>query len=44
VGVPVILGAGGVEKIVKLDLPETELAALRKSAAEVKANIAKLKL
>jgi len=44
VGVPILLGAGGVEKIIKLELAEGELAALRKSAAGVKTNIAKLKL
>jgi malate dehydrogenase len=44
VGLPVILGAGGVEKIVKLELNADELAALRKSADEVKKNIAKLEL
>jgi malate/lactate dehydrogenase len=42
--VPIILGAGGVEKIIKLDLAPAELEALRKSAAEVKANVAKLDL
>lgn len=35
VGVPVILGAGGVEKIVELPLTEPELAKLRASAKEV---------
>jgi malate dehydrogenase len=44
VGLPIILGAGGVEKILKIELSEAELAALRKSAAEVKANVAKLNL
>jgi malate dehydrogenase len=44
VGLPVILGAGGVEKIIKLDLSDDELAALRTSADHVKANIAKLEL
>ena len=42
VGVPAIVGVNGVEKILKLDLTEAELQALRKSAAGVKANIAKL--
>jgi len=42
VGVPVMLGAGGVEKIVELPLDETERAALHKSAAEVKSAIAEL--
>jgi malate dehydrogenase len=36
IGVPVILGAGGVEKIIELELAEAELAALHKSAATYK--------
>ena len=32
IGVPVVLGAGGVEKIIELDLGKEELAALHKSA------------
>ena len=36
VGVPVILGAGGVEKIVELSLLPEERAALDKSIAAVK--------
>jgi malate dehydrogenase len=36
IGVPVIIGAGGVEKIVKLELSADEKAALDKSAAAVK--------
>ena len=36
VGVPVILGAGGVERIVQLRLTETEQAAFRKSVEAVK--------
>jgi malate dehydrogenase len=36
VGVPVVLGAGGVEKIVELDLNETEKKAFAKSVAHVK--------
>lgn len=36
IGVPVILGAGGVEKIIELDLSRDELAALHKSAATYK--------
>ena len=35
VGVPVKLGAGGVEEIVQLDLTADEQAALAKSAASV---------
>ncbi len=42
VGVPVILGAGGVEKIVELPLDEAGLAALRASADEVKDGIREL--
>lgn len=44
VGVPVVIGAGGVEKILKLELSDEELEALRKSADHVKANIAKLEI
>ena len=36
VGVPVVLGAGGVEKIVELELNEAEKAAFAKSVAHVK--------
>ena len=36
VGVPVILGSGGVEKIVELKLTESEQAALQKSIDAVK--------
>ncbi len=32
IGVPVVLGAGGVEKVIELDLSSEELAALHKSA------------
>jgi malate dehydrogenase len=42
VGVPVILGAGGVEKIVELPLAAAELEALRKSAAEVSDGVKEL--
>lgn len=41
-GVPVKLGAGGVEQILELKLSETELAALQKSAADVSAMIQEL--
>lgn len=40
VGVPVILGAGGVENIVELELAETEKAAFGKSVAAVKSLVA----
>ena len=36
VGVPVVLGAGGVEKIVELDLNQAEMEALSKSVGHVK--------
>jgi len=39
VGVPVKLGAGGAEEVVELDLAAEELAALRRSADEVRAGI-----
>jgi len=42
IGVPVILGAKGVEKIVELELSAEELAALKKSGADVAAGIAEL--
>jgi len=44
VGVPVILGAAGVERIVEFELSEAERDALHASAAEVKANIALLNM
>lgn len=36
IGVPVVLGAGGAEKIIELDLNDEEMAALRTSAEHVK--------
>ena len=42
IGVPVILGAKGAEKIVQLELSPDELAALQKSGADVAAGIAEL--
>jgi malate dehydrogenase len=36
-GVPTVLGAGGIEKIIELDLTEEEKALLNKSADSVKA-------
>ena len=42
-GVPVVLGEGGVEMIVELELSEEESAALRKSAEHVRATMEKLK-
>lgn len=44
VGVPVIVGAEGVEKIVTVPLTEDEKKALHTSAEAVKKNIAKLKI
>ncbi|GAB4324074.1 MAG: malate dehydrogenase [Candidatus Sumerlaeia bacterium] len=44
VGVPVILGKNGVEKIVEILLTSEEREALHKSAADVEANIRKLSL
>ncbi|TAK54032.1 MAG: malate dehydrogenase [Bacteroidetes bacterium] len=44
IGVPVKLGKKGMEQIVEVPLTDEEKAALHKSANEVKANIAKLKL
>ena len=41
-GVPVFLGAKGVEKIVDLELNPDELAALQKSGKEVSSAIAEL--
>ena len=43
VGVPVVLGAGGVEQIVVLELTAAELASLHASAQHVQETIAKLK-
>jgi malate dehydrogenase len=42
-GVPCLLGAGGIEKIVEVDLTPAEAAALAKSAEHVKASVAKIK-
>ncbi len=42
-GVPVILGAGGIEKIIELPLNEEEMALLKKSADAVRATIETLK-
>lgn len=44
IGVPVKLGKKGIEQIIEVPLSAEEKAALTKSAEEVKANIAKLKL
>ncbi len=42
IGVPVVIGSKGVERIVELKLAADELAALRKSGADVSAAIAEL--
>jgi malate dehydrogenase len=42
IGVPIVLGGKGVEKIVQLKLSSDELAALQKSGADVAASIAEL--
>ena len=42
IGVPVLLGKNGVERIVELDLDESEKALLRDSAAAVKKGVADL--
>lgn len=44
VGVPVVLGANGIEKIIEVSLTDEELAALRQSAEHVRANMAKVEL
>lgn len=42
VGVPVLLGAGGIERVIEVPLTPDELAALRRSADDVRTNIGKL--
>jgi malate dehydrogenase len=44
VGLPIKLGAGGVEEIIEIDLTDDELAALKKSADAVTQNFPLLKL
>jgi malate dehydrogenase len=44
VGVPVVIGAGGVERIVELDLDDDEKAMLAKSVASVKKSVDETKL
>jgi malate dehydrogenase len=43
-GVPVVLGAAGVEKVIEVRLTEEEKEAVQKSAREVKKSISELKL
>ncbi len=44
VGVPVVIGAGGVERVIELDLDEQEKAMLAKSVESVKKSVAETKL
>lgn len=43
IGVPVKLGKGGMEQVMEIKLTESEKAELKKSADDVKANMAKVK-
>jgi malate dehydrogenase len=43
-GVPVVIGAGGVEKVIEIDLNDEEKAMLAKSVESVKKSIAETKL
>jgi malate dehydrogenase len=42
-GVPCILGAGGVEKVLELPLDDAEMAAVKKSADGVRSSVETLK-
>jgi malate dehydrogenase len=44
VGVPVVIGAGGVEKVLELDLNDAEKAMLAKSVESVRKSVAETKL
>jgi malate dehydrogenase len=44
VGVPVVVGAGGVERIIEIDLNDAEKAMLAKSLESVKKSVAETKL
>jgi malate dehydrogenase len=44
VGVPVVIGAGGVERIIELDLDEAEKAMLSRSVASVRKSVDETKL
>ena len=43
-GVPVVIGAGGVEKVIELELDDDEKAMLEKSFESVKKSVAETKL
>jgi len=43
-GVPVVIGAGGVERVLEVDLTEEEKAMLAKSVESVKKSVAETKL
>jgi malate dehydrogenase len=43
-GVPVLLGANGIEKVIEVPLTTDERAALQKSAGDVESNIGKLEI
>jgi malate dehydrogenase len=43
-GVPVVLGKGGIQKIIEIDLESSELEALKKSAEDVRKDIERLNL
>jgi malate/lactate dehydrogenase len=42
-GVPVVVGEEGMERVIELPLVEDEAAAFRQSAAQVRADIGRLK-
>jgi malate dehydrogenase len=39
VGVPIILGGGGVEKIIEIDLTDEEKAELQQSVEDIRENV-----
>lgn len=41
-GVPAVLGAEGIEQIIELELTDSELEALRQSAAIIRQNVNRL--
>ena len=44
VGVPIIIGGDGVEKVIEIELTDEENAALQESVADIRANVEKLPL